>query len=118
MSKLSLLSLSVFAIALSPASASPTYTDMPVVQQLEQRCDVEAMERLDASKVIAYTFENPTYTDTTIVAPGAVFRKHKEWYRLEYSCALEDDLRTVQSFEMKVGDVIPHEDWERYYLYP
>lgn len=99
-------------------SASPSYNDMPPMEQLEQRCDVEAMERLDADKVIAYTFAQPEYTSTSVSAPGAVFRKNSKWYRLSYQCETKDDLRTILSFNMKVGEIIPREDWQRYYLYP
>lgn len=87
-------------------------------EQLEQSCDVEAMKRLNADKVIAYTFANPLYTDTHIDAPGAVFRRHEQWYRLEYHCSTGKHHRTVVAFDMKVGAKVARSDWDRYYLYP
>ena len=76
----------VFAATFSPASAM----DQSLVRQfekldpqtrLEQRCDTEAMERINADKstfkpdkVIAYTFAEPIVKEDKMKAPGAVFR--------------------------------------------
>lgn len=86
--------------------------------QLEQRCDLEGMDRLKADKVISYTFSRPKHTDVHIDAKGAVFRRDGEWYRLAYACTTSADHLSIVSFEMKPGARIPHEDWDRYYLYP
>ncbi|SHM30300.1 protein of unknown function [Roseibium suaedae] len=110
----------VAGMAAFPAQgmAGNGYDRVPPSEQLEQSCDVEAMNRLDADKVIAYTFEDPVYSTQRIDAPGAVFRKNEEWYRLEYHCQTEKDHRTVVSFDWTVGEKIPRSDWDKYYLYP
>ncbi|WP_429812624.1 DUF930 domain-containing protein [Ensifer sp. B1-9] len=88
----------IFAATFSPASAM----DQSLVRQfekldpqtrLEQRCDTEAMERINADKstfkpdkVIAYTFAEPIVKEDKMKAPGAVFRSQGEWYKLKFKC--------------------------------
>ncbi len=62
-------------------------------ERMEQRCDIEAMERIKheqkgffSDKVIAYTFSEPEISGEKIKAPGAVFRSKGEWYRLKFKC--------------------------------
>jgi hypothetical protein len=86
--------------------------------QLEQRCDLEGMDRLKADKVISYTFSRPKHSDVHIEAQGAVFRRDGEWYRLAYTCTTSADHLSIIAFDMKPGARIPHENWDRYYLYP
>jgi hypothetical protein len=88
------------------------------IDQLEQRCDTEGMERLKADKVIAYTFGRPLYAPTHIEAKGAVYRRNGEWYRLAYRCTTSTDRMTVLDFDFKAGERIAHKDWTRLYLYP
>lgn len=108
----------VAATLSSPALASSGLRLATPQEQLEQLCDLEAMNRLQADKVVAYTFSSPQYTDTSIEAPGAVFRKHESWYHLSYACTTDADHREVVSFDMSVGEKIPRRDWDTYYLYP
>ncbi|MCL6709576.1 DUF930 domain-containing protein [Pseudomonas sp. R2.Fl] len=93
-------------------------------ERLEQRCDIEAMDRIREEqdgfrpdKVIAYTFSDPEVADTSIRAPGAVFRSKGEWYRLKYKCETGPSQLKVKSFKYKIGSIVPREDWQRYYLY-
>lgn len=93
-------------------------------ERLEQRCDIEAMDRIRKEqqgfrpdKVIAYTFADPEVQDTSIRAPGAVFRSKGEWYRLKYRCETGPRRLTIQSFQYKIGSIVPREDWQHYYLY-
>ena len=88
------------------------------VDQLEQRCDIEAMDKLAADKVVAYTFAPPRRTEVSIVADGAVFRKKGEWYRLSYSCTTSANHLSVVSYQFTAGERIPHADWTRLNLYP
>ena len=94
-------------------------------EKLEQRCDVEALSRIDAArkdmtpdKVIAYTFAPTKVNGTTIDAPGAAVRSHGHWYKLSYHCATASDELAVKSFSFKLGEEIPRSAWERLYLYP
>ncbi|WP_246697321.1 DUF930 domain-containing protein [Rhizobium sp. G21] len=85
--------------------------------QLEQRCDTEGMAKVKGDKVIAYTFSDPHYRKAHIDAPGAVFRRNGEWYRLSYSCTTSPDHVAVISFKYKIGSRVPREEWEQYQLY-
>ena len=126
------LSLAAFAfLAALPAHALAL--DPGIVKQLnalapeerrEQRCDMEAMQRIKEDtksfrpdKVIAYTFGDPVREGDAIEAPGAVFRSGGDWYRLKYECRTGDQGLKVLSFDYKIGDRIPREEWGQHYLY-
>ncbi|MBD9649143.1 DUF930 domain-containing protein [Ensifer sp. ENS09] len=120
----------IFAATFSPALAM----DQSLVRQfkkldpqtrLEQRCDTEAMERINADKssfkpdkVIAYTFAEPVVKEDKMKAPGAVFRSKGEWYKLKFKCLTDAEHLDVLSFEYKIGELVPHESWDEFYLYP
>ncbi|WP_313531717.1 DUF930 domain-containing protein [Shinella sp.] len=93
-------------------------------ERLEQRCDMEAMDKIGAArdgfrpdKVIAYAFGDPKLDGTTFKTKGAVFRSKGEWYRLSYKCEASADRLEVNAFKYKIGDQVPHEDWAAHYLY-
>ena len=126
--------LSAAAVALGLAAAFPAHAlDSSIVQQLdrltpeerrEQRCDIEAMNRISKDenafkpdKVIAYTFADTVENGTSIKAPGAVFRSRGEWYRLKFKCQTAEDGIKILSFDYKVGTKVPREKWQEYYLY-
>ncbi|MGU3574262.1 DUF930 domain-containing protein [Brucellaceae bacterium C25G] len=93
--------------------------------RLEQRCDVEAMEvinRLEPGfkpdKVLAYAFSDPIIKPLSIVAKGAALRSRNQWYRLSYTCKTDTDRMTILSFKYKLGDIVPHDQWDAHYLVP
>lgn len=93
-------------------------------ERMEQRCDMEAMERIKREqdgfrpdKVIAYTFADPVITDGQLKAPGAVFRSKGEWYRLKFKCETGPKRVSIKSFDYKIGDMVPRDEWPQYYLY-
>ena len=94
-------------------------------EELEQRCDVEALSRIDDArndmrpdKVIAYTFAPPKVDGDTIDANGAVFRTHEHWYHLSYHCVTDKTRLNVKTFSFKIGAEVPRSKWQKYYLYP
>lgn len=107
--------------------------DSSIVRQLdaltpeerrEQRCDIEAMNRIakeadgfKPDKVIAYTFGDTIEKGDLIRAPGAVFRSGGHWYRLKYKCQTANDGLAITTFDYKLGSKIPREQWPEYYLY-
>nr|WP_185969905.1 DUF930 domain-containing protein [Rhizobium straminoryzae] len=127
-------STSLAAVLLAVVPALPAQAiDNRIVRQLdaltpeerrEQRCDIEAMNRIAREsegfrpdKVIAYTFGDTVEKGDLIRAPGAVFRSRGDWYRLRYKCQTANDGLEVKSFDYKVGSKVPREQWEQYYLY-
>lgn len=93
-------------------------------ERLEQRCDIEAMERIASEqkgmkpdKVIAYAFGDPDVTSDSIKASGAVFRSAGEWYRLRYKCKIAPATLGIRDFDYKVGEKVPEEQWAKHYLY-
>ena len=126
--------IALFALALAPFCASPALAldarirgqleKLTPEERLEQRCDMEAMDRIGGGKggfrpdkVIAYAFGDPKLDGTTFKTKGAVFRSRGEWYRLSYKCEASDDRLEVNAFKYRIGDVVPHEDWAAHYLY-
>ncbi|MBO9125712.1 MULTISPECIES: DUF930 domain-containing protein [unclassified Rhizobium] len=109
--------LSTDALALDGRTIAQIKKLTPV-DQLDQRCDIEAMDRLQADKVISYTFSHPKRTAVHVDADGAVFRRNGNWYRLSYACTTSPDHLSIVAFSFKRGAIIAHKDWTRYYLYP
>ena len=122
------------ALALSPLCAASAFAidarirneleKLTPEERLEQRCDMEAMDRIGSGKdgfrpdkVIAYAFGDPKLEGTTFKTKGAVFRSKGEWFRLSYKCEASDDRLEVTAFKYKVGDIVPHEEWAAHYLY-
>ncbi len=128
------LRIAFFTLALAPLCAPPAMAidarirdqlqKLTPEERLEQRCDIEAMDRIGngkggfrPDKVIAYTFADPKLDGTTIKTKGAVFRSRGEWYRLSYKCEASPDRLEVNAFKYKIGDQVPREDWAAHYLY-
>ncbi|MCO4315759.1 DUF930 domain-containing protein [Phyllobacterium sp. 21LDTY02-6] len=93
--------------------------------RLEQRCDLEAMERIHKDparlvpdELVAYAFEEPKIKGDKIRSPGAAFRSKGEWYHLSYNCATSPDHMTILSFQYSIGSVVPHDEWQHHYLVP
>ena len=92
--------------------------------RLEQRCDIEAMDRISAAKkgfkvdkVVAYTFAEPVPGENSHKAPGAVFRSDGEWYRLSYTCTTSAEHIDIKSFDYRIGSMVPRAAWTEHYLY-
>lgn len=128
------LRLALFILTLAPLAAAPAFAiDARVKNQLEkltpeerleQRCDIEAMDRIGKAeggfrpdKVIAYAFGDPKLEGSTLKTKGAVFRSRGEWYRLSYKCETSNDSLDVDAFKFRIGDKVPHEEWTAHYLY-
>jgi hypothetical protein len=126
--------VALFALALAPFCASPALAldarirgqleKLTPEERLEQRCDMEAMDRIGdgkggfrPDKVIAYAFGDPKLDGTTFRTKGAVFRSRGEWYRLSYKCEASDDRLEVNGFKYRIGEQVPHEEWAAHYLY-
>lgn len=121
-------------LALAPLCSSPALAidarirnqlqKLTPEERLEQRCDIEAMDKISDAKggyrpdkVIAYAFGDPKLDGTTIKTKGAVFRSGGEWYRLSYKCEGTADRLEVNAFKYRIGDVVPREEWAAHYLY-
>lgn len=128
------LAVALCTLALAPLVAYPAMAldarirsqlqKLTPEERLEQRCDMEAMDKISdgkggfrPDKVIAYAFGDPKLEGTTFKTRGAVFRSDGEWYRLSYKCEASADRLEVNAFKYKIGDVVPHEDWAAHYLY-
>lgn len=127
--KTTLLTVLALAAAFQPAHALDAsivkqLKDLSLSERREQRCDMEAMARiakeqagLRPDKVIAYTFSDPIESGNLVKAPGAAFRSGGDWYRLKFKCETGDRGLTIRSLKYKVGEKIPRDQWERFYLY-
>ncbi|CCM74833.1 DUF930 domain-containing protein [Rhizobium mesoamericanum] len=120
---LSAFSLAFPAFAVDPAIKKQLERLDPATR-LEQSCDTEAMSRINKDdtgykpdKVIAYTFKDPVPSDDKLEAPGAVFRSKGDWYHLSYTCITGPQHMNVRDLQYTIGDKVPREKWENYYLY-
>ena len=92
-------------------------------ERLEQRCDLEAMERIARGKggyrpdkVIAYTFSDPDVKGNRMAAAGATFRSNGAWYRLNYDCRAKADHLEIEAFDYRIGAPVPKSEWAAHYL--
>lgn len=128
------LPLAVLAAVTALSATLPAHAlDARIIRQLgalapderrEQRCDIEAMDRISEEadgfrpdKVIAYTFADPVEKGDSLRAPGAVFRSGGDWYRLKFQCETAEHGLKVKSFTYKIGAKVSRDDWQRYFLY-
>ncbi|WP_244642427.1 DUF930 domain-containing protein [Phyllobacterium sp. 628] len=93
--------------------------------RLEQRCDLEAMERIHHDPVklvpdelVAYAFQEPKINGDKIQSAGAAFRSKGEWYHLSYTCSTSPDHMTVLTFQYAIGQMVPHTEWSQHFLVP
>lgn len=92
--------------------------------RMEQLCDLEAMEQIEAWRpnayrpelLVAYAFADTRFAGRTVTAKGAAFRSQGGWYRLSFACEVEAGMEAVAAFEFEVGEPIPRELWEGHYL--
>ena len=117
-------------LAVSPSSAmnaseKAQLEKLDPATRLEQRCDVEAMERISreqkkfsVDKVLAYAFSDPVTTKNSIRADGAAFRSREHWYKLSFVCKTDNEHINIVSFHYDIGDEVPHKQWDKHYLVP
>ncbi|MBV2142258.1 DUF930 domain-containing protein [Falsochrobactrum sp. TDYN1] len=128
-----LLTLSAFTILIAATGASIAMTALEKEQlekldpatRLEQRCDVEAMERISheqkkfsVDKVLAYAFSDPVAEKNSIRADGAAFRSNDHWYKLAFVCKTDNEHINIYSFHYKIGEEVPESEWANHYLVP
>jgi hypothetical protein len=113
------------ALLAEPASANlrRAMRTLEVNERLVQLCDIEAMAQVRAARpefdpdmVVAYAMTPTGMRDGALVADGAAFRSRREWYALNFTCEGLPDLSGVTAFSFSVGELIPHELWDGYYL--
>jgi hypothetical protein len=93
--------------------------------RLEQRCDVEVLDRIaqddkrfKPDRVVAYATQEPRVEGNEIKTRGGAFRSKGEWYHVAYRCRTAADHMEVLSLRYTIGDMIPEDEWEQYNLYP
>ncbi|MEJ0011598.1 MAG: DUF930 domain-containing protein [Bauldia sp.] len=92
-------------------------------EQSVQLCDLEAMEQVHAWKpsfeperIVAYAMADLAIAGDSIRADGAAFLSGGQWYTMHFDCGLSADHASVVSFAFKVGDTIPHDQWDAHNL--
>lgn len=107
------------------ASEKAQLEKLDPMTRLEQRCDVEAMERIarehgkfSVDKVLAYAFSDPVTKKNSIKADGAAFRSGERWYKLSFVCKTDAEHINIVSFHYDIGDEVPHDQWDKHYLVP
>ncbi|MEM8852075.1 MAG: DUF930 domain-containing protein [Pseudomonadota bacterium] len=92
--------------------------------RMEQLCDVEALEQIEAWRpnqyrpelLVAYAFADTKFAGRAVSAEGAAFRSGGHWYRLNFACEVSPNMERVIAFQFQVGEEIPRHLWEDHYL--
>ena len=115
---LSLVAMDIDGRALAVDSrALNALKDMVPEEQLIQRCELETLDKLNAERVVAYTFAPMEFSKNSLKAPGAAIRQGGKWYRVSYTCTTSDDRMDVVDYSFKKGDLIPEDQWSEYNLF-
>jgi len=92
-------------------------------ERIVQLCDIEAMQQVhevrpdyDPDMVVPYARGETRMEDGVLVATGGAFRSNREWYELSFRCRPGSDLSQIEAFEFTLGEMIPHERWDGYFL--
>ena len=108
-----------------PARMIASLKKMDPATRFQQRCDIEAMNRIHKEhrrllpdEMVPYAFGQTKTTGDTMIARGAAFRSHNVWRHLWYRCKTSRDHMNVISFEYGIGDEVPRDDWAKHYLVP
>ncbi len=93
--------------------------------RFQQRCDVEAMNRIHddhrrllPDEMVPYAFGQAKRKGNVLIAEGAAFRSHNVWRHLWYRCKTDSDHMQIVSFDYRIGAEVPRDDWSKHYLVP
>jgi hypothetical protein len=92
--------------------------------RFQQACDIELMERLRRAgepynkpdSVIAYALGDPAISGDVLKGDGGAFRSGGVWYRYSFTCAATADRMKVTSFDFRIGDAVPRDEWDAHGL--
>ncbi len=128
-SKSPVLALAMLAGVLAPGFAQASsmqeheMLSLAPDTRIEQRCNEQAMgvvsqehHDMHPDELVAYAFANTSIKDSAIKAPGAAIRSRDKWYHLSYYCVTKDQGMDVESFEYKLGEAVPENEWSDHYL--
>ena len=85
--------------------------DMAPQERMVQICNMEVMGKLDADRLVDYTFSNPDIGDNAVTADGAAYRRKGHWYKVSYTCSTNKDQMEVLKLSFKKGKEIPKGKW-------
>jgi hypothetical protein len=121
---LSATSLSASSALALDAAIVKGLLELDLGARLEQRCDIEAMTRIDKDskkfspdRVVAAATAEPKVDGNALHSVGAAFRSKGAWYSLTYDCKTSDDHMDVLSFDYEIGDEIPEDKWSAFGLW-
>ena len=108
-----------------PARMIASLKKMDPDTRFQQRCDLEAMNRIQKEnhhmlpdEMVPYAFGQTKTKGNMLIAKGAAFRSHNVWRHVSYRCKTDGDHMNVLSFDYKIGDEVPRADWAKHYLVP
>jgi len=91
--------------------------------RLEQVCDLEAMNRLKKDpkykpdRAQGAASAEPKTEGHKLTATGGAFRSKGDWYHLSYNCITGPQHINVRELDYQIGEKVPREKWDKYYLY-
>ena len=89
-----------------------------------QACSLQALLEIAKDKnglkpthAVVDALGNPSMKDNVMKGNTGAVRSRDKWYRYSFTCVTTPDHLQVTSFNYKIGNPIPKEQWASYNLY-
>lgn len=127
--KACLAALALVSVAAAPSFAANSRFERslrhldPATRQV-QICDLAAMKHINRDpnsfhpdRAVLDAISGPKIKQNILKGSGGAFRSRGQWYRFSFTCSTDPGRMKVLSFEYKLGDAIPEEEWAQYGLW-
>lgn len=71
-----------------------------------------ANKKLRVDRLKTSIFSRAKFDGVTVTAPGGAFRAKSHWYKLKFTCNVNDNQTKATTFVYELGPEIPKENWE------
>jgi hypothetical protein len=92
-------------------------------ERIVQLCNIEGLEQIrraepkyDPDTLVGYAMADMVTNGMKLSAVGGAFRSRRKWYGIAFNCTVAAGYDGVTAFEFKLGDPIPHDEWEDHNL--
>ncbi len=106
------------------ASLTKQLQSLAGTTRFTQACNLQALIEISKDKnglrpehAAVDALAAPQIKGDTMKGKGAALRSRDKWYRFSFTCVTTPDHLEVKSFEYKIGEAIPKEQWATLNLY-
>jgi Domain of Unknown Function (DUF930) len=72
----------------------------------------EANKRLRVDRLKTSIFSRAKFDGTLVTSNGGAVRANHRWYKLSFTCSVTKDQMKAVSFDYRLGNEIPKNEWE------